>query len=107
MADAVAVAAVADESFAEADADAGVDLAAMWRVAVVSIAYDFADDVRSRWSLADARSAVQLVAQTHHIQNHKFHLPPYRTDNLTAANGDREREKRKGVRKCVYIVTAR
>lgn len=82
----MADAAVADEPFAGADADDGVDLAAMWRVAVVSIVCDFADDARSRWSLADAWLAVRLVAQTHHIQSHKFHLLPYRTDNLTAAN---------------------
>lgn len=77
--------AVADERFVEADADAVADLAVMWRAAVEPIAYDFADDVHLRWSLADAWLAVQLVAQTHHIQNHKFHLLPYRTDNLTAA----------------------
>lgn len=78
-------AAVVDERVAGADVD--VDLAAMWRVAVEPIVYGFADDdVHSRWSLANAWLAVQRVVQTHHIQNHKFHLLPYRTDNLTAVN---------------------
>lgn len=71
--------AVADERFA------GVDLVAMKRAAVVAVAYDSVDDdARSRWLLVDGCRAVQLEAQTHHIQSHKFHLLPYRTDNLTA-----------------------
>lgn len=64
----------------------GAELVAKMR-AVVEVACDFADDdERLLWSLADAVQRVfQRVAQIHHIQNHKFHLLPYRTDNLTAA----------------------
>lgn len=51
---------------------------------VGAAANDSVDDERSQWSSADAIYRVQHVAQIHHIQSHKFHLPPYRTDSLMA-----------------------
>ena len=71
--------AVADEQFA------GVTGSVVMKRAAVAVARDFGDDdERSPLLLADGGSVCQHVAQIHHIQNHKFHLPPCPTDSLTA-----------------------